>query len=115
MIPYANTTVSVLRSSDSDLYTEPTYGGTPEAARGIAFSGIRASIGLPSGSERLAAGQQSQTTLTLICDEFDGQLSHLDGILDETTNIIYEVQWAHFYYGVIPHWEASLLRTEGLE
>lgn len=93
MIPLATTTISVLRlpadvPEEDDDYRDP-YDEQPE--REIVASGVRAHIGQPSMSERMAGGTQALDNLRLSCDPFTAGLRATDQILDENTGEVYDV------------------------
>lgn len=111
MIPYATTTVAVYKPSTAQETGEPTYSGRNAQAVEVA-SGVRAVIGRATGSE---SGNRSSTTFSLACDLFGKELSHLDGIKDETTGARYEISWAFKRVGLgLDHWTAELNQVEGL-
>lgn len=116
MLPFATTTISVLRNTSSVEDSEPLYDGDSPTARQVVASGVGANIGGGTGSaESRSAGSQNTIRLKMQCNPFGQDLSHLDGILDETTGIIYDLQVAVYRQGVgLDHWQCQLTRTEGL-
>lgn len=108
MIPTATTTIAVLRSPSSDQYDEP-YGGGGPGDRTTVASGVRAVIDRPFGREQVAGGEQSQVTLSLVCDPCD--IGYRDMVRDERTGVVYQVQWA-LHYG--PHVEGGIQIVQGV-
>lgn len=114
-LPMATTTISILANSVPSDDIEPTYEGNTPTTRQTVATNVRATISLPRGIESLTQAEQTKLYYMLDCDEFNGELSHLNAVRDENTNIVYEIQWAHWYSGLgIDHWQASIYRSEGL-
>lgn len=112
MIPVATTTISVLRDTTVDDTTDPydsPDSGEPEAVA----TGVRAVISSPTGRERNIGGTQSQVEFSLSCDPTD--LKHTDLVLDEVTNLRYQVVWVTRRNGLgLEHTRAGLKMVEGI-
>lgn len=114
-VPFATTTISVLRlpadlPEEDEDYRDP-YDAQP--AREAISTGVRAHISAPSGTERVAGGSQEVIDAKLACDPAD--LLHTDRVLDERTEIVYEVVWSLPRRGLgLDHTEAGLKLVEGL-
>lgn len=107
MLPFAATTVTVKRlPADA---TRDGYDDVP--ARTTAKTGLRATIGAPSGRETVVAGDRTVVTFTLNTDPFDFQPT--DQIIDETTGQTYELIWSRTRTALIPHTEGRLMRASG--
>lgn len=106
MIPTATTTITVRTGVEA----EPGEGRTFTTTA----TGVRAVIGSPSGSERTApGGGRSIVGLTLTCDPC--VLSHLDQVIDETTDLTYEVVWPAVRNGFgLDHVTAKLTDITGI-
>lgn len=115
MIPFATTTISVLRSpadepAEGEDYRDP-YDTQPD--RTAVHVGVRAHISAPSGREQVAGGEQAVTRFGLACDPIE--LRHTDWVLDETTDITYRVVWAARRTGLpaLEHTAGALELIEG--
>lgn len=83
----------------------------PQAYRAVA-NGIRATIGSPSGSDRVIGGEQSAVTAKLNADPCD--LRHFDRVTDDQTCTEYAVVWVAQRPGLgLDHIEAGLRAVEG--
>lgn len=104
-IPLATTTITVRRpASDVDPYES-------ESLTTIT-TGVRARIGMPSGSDRRAGGDQEIVDAVLWCDTTD--LQHQDVITDDQTGDHYEVRWIRTLNGLgLDHVKAGLIAVKG--
>jgi hypothetical protein len=115
-IPYATTTVSVLRRSvpdgDIDGYPdqEAVYAPVSTGTRAVVTSPIR---GVTSGGHTIREGsEQIVDVFKLVADPCD--IQHTDRILDETTQIVYRVEWLAPRTGLgLDHMDAGLSFVEG--
>lgn len=103
MITLATTTVTHQAASE------------PEPGEGRTFTdtatGVPATIGSPSGADRLAPGGGSEVIdAVLNCDPIDA--GHRDRILDENTGEVWEVVWVQNRRGLgLDHTRAGLKRV----
>lgn len=90
-IPYASTTISVLRMPDAQFNEEP-YQTDTEATRTVVAAGVRAVIWAP-GSERqrkqVKGGEQALIKARLTCDITDLRVQ--DWVKDATTGEIWKI------------------------
>lgn len=94
----ATTTISVLRDPDAagtdvvdrlgDSYTDSDISPTTQGQR-VVYSGVRANIGSPSGSEQVVGGNQENIGYRMQCDIVS--LFPTDQIRDERSGLIYDV------------------------
>lgn len=111
-VPVATHRVQILRAA-TDPTTRDSFDG-PTVFAPIARN-VRAVIAAQSGSERTARAEAETRTAVLSCDEFDGQLTHLDRVSDDT-GTVWRVLWAVWRAGLgLDHWEAGLVRYDGQE
>jgi hypothetical protein len=108
-IPLSNTTITVLRIKDPDLYDEP-YAGSGEADRDEVAAGVRAVIDNPAGRVDLEGGQQNVADYGLKCDPIDTGLRYLDWVKDARSGRTFIVVWL-IDFG--DHIEAQMRDTEG--
>ena len=88
MIPIATTTVSVWRlPADNAL-----DGFDPQPTRVQVASGLRATIGAPSGRASIATGDKVVVGFSLSTDPFD--FANDDQLVDESTGETYLLLWA---------------------
>lgn len=109
-IPTATTSVAVFSPTSARLAAEPDE-YAPAAFEGLEqrLSGVRAVIGQPFGAER---GNQTALTVYLTCDPIE--LSHLDVVVDESTDQRYEVAWSQLMRGFgLDHTKAGLRQISG--
>lgn len=117
MIPFATTKVTVKRPTTASLYVEPHAGSV---AYEVVATGVRATIGtfsrtVSATEVRRGGSEQSSQVLQLTCDIPPSRIEHLDLILDETTGIEYQVDWAFMRLGIgLDHVTAEIYRWEGL-
>jgi hypothetical protein len=110
-IPFATTTISVLRVP-ADPDRDP-YDLQPDPA--TVAAGIRAHISTQAGEETVAGGSQQVTNHRLSCDPFDSGLHHKDQVVDDTSGETYEVVWSVSRYGVgMDHFQARLNQVSGV-
>lgn len=106
MVPLSTTTIRVLRPNPSNEPYEAK--GAPT----VVASGVRAHISSPSGREIASGGSQEVVQFRLSCDPVD--LNHLDQVQDETTDELYEVEWARQRIGVgLDYTQAGLKQVSG--
>lgn len=109
-IPFNTTTVSILRLTVPD--GDPD--GFPDVAPTWApiATGVRAVISSPGGTTIRDGSVQTILGYRLACDPTD--LTHTDRVLDETSTILYECNWAMQRTGMgLNHDEAELRTVEG--
>lgn len=115
MIPYAPTSITVMRPRDmSDV--EP-YSGVEQFE--VVARGVRASIGAfsrtVSATEIRRGGEQSTTVLQLTCDIPESGITHNDRVIDETTGEEYGVDWAFKRIGLgVDHYTCEIFQSKGL-
>lgn len=111
-IPFATTTIAILRQADEDLEGEP-YQDSPYLT--IA-TGIRAVVSMSPqnrGEETTRGGERSKVKARLSCDPCD--LRHTDRVKDLTTNTEWTVEYSEPRVGLgVDHVTAGLFRTGGL-
>lgn len=115
-IPYATTTVSVLRLSipdgDPDGYPdqEPQYNPVTRGTRAVISSPVR---GVQAGGDTERMGSEQVTNVfKLVSDPVD--LQHTDRVLDETTLFVYRIEWLAPRIGLgLDHISAGLSFVEG--
>jgi hypothetical protein len=107
MIPFATTTLTVLRDTqpDAEPYQEP-------APRVAVASGVRAVLNGPTGNEVRKGGEQQTAKWHLYCDVAD--IDHRDYIRDDSTGTVFYVIWVGYRPSPIEHIEGELGRVEGL-
>lgn len=109
-ISLATTTIAVLRTppaDDADPYDAPAEPVT-------VAEGVRAHIGSPRGYETQRGGSQVAITNSLGCDPVDLDPA-TDQVRDETTNALYDVEWADQRLGNgLDHTAAGLVRVKGV-
>ncbi len=100
-LPVSTTTITVSRGNASgDAYDGQTFT--------TVYTGIRAVIGSPSGSEINAGGSSEQQTARLNCDPI--LLKHTDRVTDDETGIVYEVTFTARRLGLgLDHTVAELV------
>lgn len=104
MIPLATTTITVLAPT-GDAYER----GTPSEV----FTGVRAHIGEPGGSDLRTGTDQEQVDARLDADPIALTKDHL--VVDDTTGETYEVVWTRRRVGLgLDHTVAGLHATKGL-
>jgi hypothetical protein len=89
-IPLATTTITVKRPAAAEPYEA--------GALDTVAAGVRAHISGPGGIQRQAGGSQEDITLPFACDVADVQ--HTDQVVDDTTDITYEVVWVERRQGL---------------
>lgn len=113
-LPMATTTIDVLRLASADMYADPY--ANPKAVdnrRTVVASGVRAVMSTPSGGEQQAGGEQSTIIRKFDCDVCD--ITYLDLIKDNTTGIVYEVQWVAEHNGFgLDHMSGKATKVSGL-
>lgn len=101
------TTISVLRVAED---TDP-YDAQPEPAP--VASGVPAHIFSPTGEEQEAGGSRSNTYRRMACDPTD--LTETDTVRDDTTGLVYQVEWVNEVVGLgLDHMQARLRLTTGV-
>jgi hypothetical protein len=116
MIPYATTTVSILRPSvpdgDSDGYPdeEAVYSPISKGTRAVIASPVR---GARSGGRTSLEGSvQTVDVFKLVADPVE--IKQTDRVLDEATLIVYRVEWLAPRTGLgLDHMSAGLSFYEG--
>lgn len=113
-IPFNTTFVTVSRPTTVDV--EP-YDGEPNKA--VVATHVRAVIGAfsrtVSATEYRAGGEEASTILKLTCDIPPSKIDHLDWIVDETTGVEYQVNWAFERVGLgLDHMTCEIQRIQGL-
>jgi hypothetical protein len=113
-VPFASTTVSVLRLAPGTEYVEP-YNSAAEVRQTVA-TGVRAHISPVEthSREARAGGEQAVVQYKLDCDIPLSGINHLDLLKDERTNIIYKIRWIAARYSPFEYSHGSLDRVEGL-
>jgi hypothetical protein len=121
MLPFATTSVTVKKPSESQSFSEPGFDGY-YSQLDVEVTGIRACITNPRGSEtssdlrRSYSGEQAKVGAKLYCDLFDGKLEYKDAIVDDSTGETYEVVSMPFKRvgAGIDYWVCEILQIEGL-
>lgn len=102
--PLATTTLRVERPAAAEPYETATYE--------TVASGVRGHISGPRGSEGGTARTQEDVAFPFGCDPVD--VSHLDRIVDEATDEVYEVVWARQRAGLgLDHVVGELRQVTG--
>lgn len=114
-LPVWTTTISVMRVQE-DPHDEP-YAGPPTLY--AVATGVHAVIdiqtfGVGAGRDQVRGGEQTTTTLRLLCDLCD--MTNADWVYDERAAVYYRVAWYHRYLSQTPeeHIQAGIRTTEGL-
>lgn len=106
-IPLATTTITVRAMTES----EPGEGRTGE----VVATGVRAVIGSPTGRETYApGGGTSRVTDILNADPTPALADNTCQIIDDTTGVVYEVEWVRQRGGFgLEHTKAGLVQIVG--
>lgn len=108
-IPFATTTVSVLRLPAGA--SDDPYDAQPE--REAVATGVRAHISTSTGFEQTEGGSQTVADFRMTCDPTD--VRRTDRILDETTGEEFDVEWSAPRVGLgLDHTFAGLQQVKGV-
>ena len=112
MIPICTHRVTVLAAAE-DLTARDSYDDPPTWT--TLAAGVRAVIAAPGGQERTARAQAETITASFQLDPFDGELSHLHRLQDDT-GVLWEIVWTAYRPGLgLDHWTGELVRYDGQE
>lgn len=108
-IPLSNTTITVLRIPDANLYDEP-YDGAGEPQRQVAAKDVRAVVDNPGGSVDVGGGQQNVADYGLKCDPFPAGFRYTDWVKDDRNGRCFRIVW---FVDFGDHLEALMRDAEG--
>lgn len=115
MIPFATTTISVLRMPSAQFADEP-YGTDTEATREVVATGVRAVIWAPRSDrtkKQTKGGEEAHFKARLTCDVTDLRVQ--DWVKDAVTGEVWKLDSFQKRVGLgLEHIQGELFRTEGL-
>lgn len=113
-VPFASTTISVLRITSSAEFAEPYT--TTSDARQVVATGVRAHISpVETHSLELAqGGEQERVQYRIDCDTPPSGINHLDLVKDERTGVVYKVRWMAERFVPFVYSHGSLETNKGL-
>jgi hypothetical protein len=113
MIVLATTTIDVLSPGASDTEAED-WGGAPDSDTGYApvRTGVRAHLSSPTGAQSASVeGNMVINFFRLVADPCGLQPNNR--VKDNSTGVVYDVQWCQERGAPIPHTVAGLTYAKG--